>query len=373
MSLSSSSSTMAASNASTMHFNNISSPHNLSYVVLFNAIMMILVGGIGNTATILAFTLDPKVRSKASDFIVLNLASSDLGIIIFSVPMTFMPIFLGHWPLLEIGCRIYFFIHAALVLVCLQTVVILSWDRYRLLTLEYTKYIKKHDRKYIFKCLCTLWLISTLPGIFGNVLWNVGNYKPSTYTATCIPPFTKGLFWSFITLFLGFIPAILVAIFGVLIVFQLKKRFKRWQNVQPTKAAVEMPLQESDQSNTTSSNETVGSITLSKNTPHDSSNVSKMKFSLLIFKKRYIKPIITYFAIVITLIICVMPFVVFSFKVCIRVNCDTGFHVYGTKLVFQALYMTSCLNPILYGCTNSRIRQFYKRHLASVARTLQRE
>ena len=303
----------------------------------------------------------------------LNLACSDLGIIIFSVPMTFMPIFFGHWPLREIGCRIQFFIDIVFVLVGLQTVVMLSWDRYRLLALEYTKYIKKHDRKYIFKCLRTIWLISTLPGILGNVLWNVGNYRPSTYTATCIPPFTKGLYWNFFILFLALFPTVLVAIFGVLIVFQLKKRFKRWQNIQPTRAVVEIPLQESSQSNTTSSNETGGSITLSKNTPNDGSNVSEKKSRLLIFKKRYIKPIITYFAIVITLIICATPFIVYCFKICMKVDCDSGVHVYGTKFVFQVLYMTSCLDPILYGCTNSRIRQFYKRHLASMTRTLQRE
>ena len=359
---------MAPINASTMHFgDNISSWHNLSYVLLFNAVVMILIGGIGNSATILAFALDPKVRSKPSDFIVLNLACSDLGVIAFAVPMTFVPNFLGHWPLLEIGCRMYFFIHAVLVLVSVQTIVLLSWDRYRLLTLDYTKYIKKHDRKYIFKCLRSLWLLSTLPGILGNVIWNVGN-KPSTYIATCIPPFTKGLYWNIFILFLALFPTVLVTVFGVLIVFQLKKRFKMWQKVQPAKSAI--PLQESDQANTTCNNETGGSTALSTN---NSSYVLEKKCSLLTFKKRYIKPIMTYFAIVITLIICSTPFVVYSFNVCMRVNCDSGFHVYGTKLVFQSMYMSSCLNPILYGCTNSRIRQFHKRHLALVARTLQRE
>ncbi len=100
--------------------NVISSPQSpglpmYMYAILTVYAIIFFVGGLGNIATIVAFALEPKLRVKPSDLIILALAVADAYICVIESPLTFQRKLIGSWILGYVFCRIrYIMLHACL-------------------------------------------------------------------------------------------------------------------------------------------------------------------------------------------------------------------------------------------------------------------
>ena len=75
-------------------------------------------------------------------------------------------------------------------------------------------------------------------------------------------------------------------------------------------------------------------------------------------RNRYVKAAVTLGALVVAVNICVLPFILYVIIVSFFCpQCSNGFI---RDILANILYMNSCLNPILYAATMSKIRRFYK-------------
>ena len=201
-------------------------------------IVMMIVGTTANLGTIVAFFTDPKIGVQANDLIVLNLAFADLGTVFISTPFKIVITSIcGRWPLGEIACFIIFPISNITLAAGFFFIILMSWDRHIMLSVEYSEYLKRMSRKRLKVIIAVIWIISCAPGLIEMIFWNtmVQNTPKEhqiDFSKTCEGPTTR---FVTTTIILGFLfsvfPVSVVAVFGVLILLSLRARLKRWQNV----------------------------------------------------------------------------------------------------------------------------------------------
>ncbi len=85
-----------------------------------------------------------------------------------------------------------------------------------------------------------------------------------------------------------------------------------------------------------------------------------------ILRKRYIKPTITYVALVTALLVCTTPIQIYTMSTLLI--CPSCFQPLFAKSFHMLVYFNSCLNPLLYALTNKKIRMFYSRKLTAFLR-----
>ncbi len=312
---------------------------------------------------------------------------------------------LGYWPFGEIGCRLlsnfvdYTFLNSGILLVML-----LSWDRYQMLVISYSEYLNKHTKKYLLKAITIAWLLSAFQGAVENITWtpilSSLLYQPN-FDYVCVPPSLLTFSGVVTNLAMKIISVIAVGAFGVLIVMQLHKRLMKWQRVGPESTVNEestAPKQNTTRS-TSIANEPAGTSNETHNIVNDSNsdlnedNKGQIKNlasnpnapqpsqqtqqqqpqqqqqqqvgqdNTSRFHKRYTKPIVTYVLLVLSLLVCNLPLYTYTLIVQSCMECRSIYTGAILNYLTCLLYFNSCLNPLLYGFTNTRIRGFYQRKL----------
>ncbi|XP_072032870.1 5-hydroxytryptamine receptor 1-like [Amphiura filiformis] len=124
--------------------------------------LLFIVGGLGNIGTILAFALDPKLREKPSDFIILALAVADSYICLVETTLVIITEVMKTWIFGEIGCRMRYAMLTCCINAGINLIVALSWDRYLLLAKEYGDYMKLQTRKMIIGHIIIAWLCAAI-------------------------------------------------------------------------------------------------------------------------------------------------------------------------------------------------------------------
>ncbi len=213
------------------------------YVIILVYSMMIIIGSLGNIATIIAFALDSKVRSKPSDLIILALAVADAYICIFEMPIIMAEKINGPGVVNEVGCKIDRLLSSSCVNAGINLIVILSWDRYLMLAKPYGDYIKIQTRRRII-CLITMaWVYAVIPGIIEIAIWDLlispkklksglTYHRNSTYVYFCVPASAQNDDFQKIELYLlRLVPIGLVCLFGVMFLIHLRRRLLRWKRV----------------------------------------------------------------------------------------------------------------------------------------------
>ena len=369
----------------------LSPSFDFSAVIL---LIMSIVAIFGNLGTIVAYIVDPIVRRKASDLILLNLAFADLGVALFIMPRSALVKILGWWPFGELGCRVAYLLDSIFINAGVYFIVLLSWDRYQMLVNDYAKYLKKYNQiGYVLTAISLAWIIAALPGIAQNCVWNhvltLVEQQPD-YRRFCIRPSLLTRTGTIFNLVLIAVPIFLVAFLGILISVNLFSFFRSLNKVAETssnsifggsRTNINPFIPITGVSNNThgprrqvrqvESSHHVGQLQLAHRPTASVSSTIRNQNSRHVIRKRYIKPIITCTALVLALLMCYPPL-----NVCIVVV-----NVYGIRAIPNAYLVMSCLNmlklfnsainPILYAVTYSRIRAFYRRKLNSMFRKCQ--
>ncbi len=374
------------------------------YIIL--GIPTILVAFCGNLGTIVAFYTEPSLNAKPNNLIILNLAFADLGMSVFTIPIfQIMVGALGYWPWGELPCRVLLLVLMVLIFAGVLFVILMSWDRYLMLALEYSDYVKKQNSKRVKIVISVMWLAAMSQALFEAATWDFfiaatpEQYR-TNFTKECCSPSMKALTTTiFCALVFSIFPIAIIAVLGTLIIVRLRKRLMHWRRVGydgtsgtsssfPKESTLGGKLVEGSTSacrnkvaeckrgdsdrepasngKQTSTNQpratlkepTPGSIT-SKAEPNRSSVKNKIGTTKQDrnIRKRYIKPVLTYVVLVLSLAGCTLPLYVYILYV--NISCPVCYDYFTSGYFVWILYFNSALNPLLYALTNAKIREFY--------------
>lgn len=129
----------------------------MTYVVVF------AFGVFGNGVVCGAITLKKKMHQTRNNFFTLNLACSDLLVLLIYVP-TQMAAFENHhnWPLGDFVCLVAYIIIPLCLSASIGTLLVISWCRYKIICHPLTPKLSLRRTKII---ITTIWLLSFLTAL----------------------------------------------------------------------------------------------------------------------------------------------------------------------------------------------------------------
>ncbi len=386
------------------------------YIIL--GIPTILVAFCGNLGTIIAFYTEPSLNAKPSNLITLNLAFADLGMSVFTIPIfQIMVGAMGYWPWGELPCRVILSIAMVLVFAGVLFIILMSWDRYLLLALEYSDYVKKQNSKRLKIVILVTWLAAMSQAVYEAATWDIiiaatpAQYR-TDFSKECECPSMKTLTASMFCAFIfSIFPIASIALLGTLIVARLRKRLMHWRHVgydgtsgtswrsstvstlgakfeqRSTSACISNaygsaeckannadrdPAKNGKQTSVNQSHATLKEPfpTSLTSTAEPSSSTIENKIGMTrkdrTIQKRYIKPVLTYVVLVLSLAGCTLPLYVYILYV--NISCPVCYDYFTAGYFFGILFFNSALNPLLYALTNVKIREFYYKRYNAVRR-----
>ncbi|XP_072039229.1 histamine H3 receptor-like [Amphiura filiformis] len=357
-------------------------PEGVQYIL--TSIQCLIVTGtlLGNAGTIVAFYKVRSLREKPSDLFILSLSCADLimgCVITFTVP-TYA---LGYWVWGKTLCQLFATLANIAVIAGILNTLMICWDRYLLISKEYPKYVKMQSKHRVIGIITVVWAYSVVSGFIEWIVWDIVNIPETVYefdfTRECrSPPKHDFIYQTQAFTLNGFLP--LLGIEGLSVAFVVLLRRKLHKRMQVTdfeySNTQSQQLQErGDQpggsltvsrSNVvhTSNNTLSGSTSGHRNIGVDSTNMlvntRNAEHTSSNPKNRYVKAAITLAALVIALNLCLLPFILYTLYV--SLVCP----ICSDRLIRDILSnivvpLNSCLNPILYAATMSKIKRFYKR------------
>ena len=211
-------------------------PLKTNYGHLAFCCSILIIAAVGNGATIVAFAFDKKLRFKPSETILLALSVSDFLLDTIVVPVEIAAIVqVGFWPLGKPACHLMIVLSYTLVTASVYFTILFSWDRYRLVSLNYSSYLKSQSFKKHYCLILITVSVASIPGILETAM--LKSLTPSTYDNifNCIIPSAYYLYLAFtLTASYSIIPVIFVTTFVVLFFKNLMRRIKRWTQEHKT-------------------------------------------------------------------------------------------------------------------------------------------
>lgn len=148
--------------------------------------LFMLVGIPGNIITIVALARCKKVRNATALFII-NLSTSDLLFCCFNLPLAGSTFWTEHWIHGRTLCRLFPMVRYALVAVSLFTILAITINRYIMIAYPLL-YPKLYTKRKLILMVATIWIIS-----FGALLatwfeaWGRFSLEPSIGSCTIVP------------------------------------------------------------------------------------------------------------------------------------------------------------------------------------------
>ena len=298
---------------------------------------------IGNVMIIVAFWKLPNLREKPSELLILNLSIVDLltGLVVLPV-QSLVYIIPGYWPLGEIGCRLQAISLQTNIYASLFTLIGISTDRCLLVLKEYPVYLKMQSLNRIKITIAACWLAAFSAAMIEQILWNPAKSLDVTaalidFRKTCLTP-PRRLQGYTMTVFLVvyFGPVITVCGLSISFLYLLKRRLKK---TKPSGAA----------------SSATQSTALDNNTPSQAQPTEQINRQPS--RSRYIKPAISLMAVVTSMAICMLPYC--FYVIIIELFCQECNQPRVLFILLLLQFCNACLDPVLYGMTQKKIRQFY--------------
>ncbi len=336
---------------------------------------MVIITLLGNIGTIVAFWKVRSLREKPSDFFILNLSCADLimGLVHILSISTYAA---GYWIWGKTGCQLYATVANITVSGGLWSTFLICWDRYMLISVQYPKYMKLQSKGRVISIITALWCYIIISAFIEWMIWDTVKVPQTLYkfdySRHCrSPPKHNFIFQTQGFSRNIFLPLILIEGFSVAFVVRLRRKLRRGTQISDfdfsSSAQGPQPGGSStNRRNVLTSSTIAGASTIIHASKMDSANSSvnariggrTTRNTAASPQNRYVKAAITLAALVIALNVCVLPFVLYTLYVSLVCPiCNNG--LIRDFLSLIVIPMNSCINPILYAATMSKIKQFY--------------
>ena len=300
---------------------------------------------LGNILVLIVFARDRHLRAKISNLFILNLAIADLLVGCVSIPLNNLYRDTGLWPFGEATCKFWLTMDFSECTVSVWAVVLISYDRYLLVTkgLGYDKL--QTYRKFIVLSVL-LWVVSYLRYIFAYVGHDLIIGSTVDYTVYCDSDLLhKSSFIIYDMITSNVIPVILIAYYNATLYLNIRKRSRglprNWAAIEPENSVT-----------TTSCTGVSGGSGMSQLTinppifptvrPEGTADIRKHR-----------RAAITLSLIVGISSLCWIPYFTITF---LQVSFGVNFGTRALIASYYIFYSNSAVNPLLYVATNPRIR-----------------
>ena len=295
----------------------------LSFVTIF-----------GNTAIIVAFWKVPSLLEKPSELLILNLAFVDLATGLVTLPI-WSPAYITpeSWPFGEIGCRVLAAFNNITVHASLFAITTISVDRLLLVMMEYPRYLKLESKPRIHATITACWIFAFLTIVPQQALWDIAkeidlSARNIDFDVLCLfPPRRLKVYSSTVFLTLYFVPVMLLCALSVAFLWFLRRRLRRNRQVEGQRLQDRFRSQQQQPGSPRS---------------HQS---------------RYTKPAASLIAVVSAMAICMLPYCFYVMFIELVFEESNNPPVLYALLLLQ--FCNACLDPVFYGMTQRKIRQFY--------------
>ncbi len=348
----------------------------MRYTVVIIMSIAVIITLLGNIGTILAFWKVRGLREKPSDFFILSLSFADLLMGLFVI--TTIPSYaIGRWIWDKIGCQLMNYVGNITTVAGILCTLLICWDRFLLISKEYPKYIKLQTKYRVIGAITFVWGYSLIATTVELMIWDVVKVPDTVYefdySKGCrSPPKHNFLFQALAFTFNIFLPLMgiegLSVAFVVLLRRKLRKRAQvvdfEYSNSQSQRS--DLPggstmNRRGNVSNDTTIMTTVRSSETVSNLPVNAQNSEPATRNVGTKpQNRYVKAAVTLAALVIALNVCLLPFLLYTLYISLICPVCSNGHI-RSILSTVIIPLNSCINPILYAVTMSKIKRFYKK------------
>lgn len=330
-------------------------------------ILIMITGIVGNLLTIVALLKYPKMRNVAAIFIV-SLCIADCSFCLIVLPFNALRFIRGTWMHGETLCTLITFIQYGSVGVSLLCITMITINRYIMIA-HYNIYAKVYKTTWIAVMIVTCWLFSygfQLPTLFG--VWGRFGYNHQLGTCSILPDEhgRSSKTAMFIIAFL--IPCIIIIICYSRIFWVVHASEKRMKNHSKSQCNIPNNLRSAadpaaplSSASSSSANNNSISYTASSSavkvaggrtgtnatgTTNDTRDAKAKRNEWRITKM--------VLAIFLSFVMCYLPITIS--KIVDKNVSVPVLHIIG----YIMLYLSACINPIIYVIMNKQYRQAYK-------------
>lgn len=311
--------------------NGYSFPTKVAQTVLYAFVLVVSL--FGNALVIYIATQTKRINKTTTNFLIANMASSDLLISMFAIPRTITEIHVGQsrWLVAgllgQLSCKLIYFFQDISTAVSIESLVFITVDRFVAVVFPYRGPIMSL-RTCKFVVIPLIWIIATAIHSPYFYLFRLQEIQNQTH---CIPSWTPAFqnekkvqkqYYLVILVVLILLPLLLLAILYSAIIFHLRVKSKKHC---PSTARCQRRVREDS---------------------------------------KVIKKVVT---IVIVFVICIIPINVFGvllyFVWDLKIPCGAKDYIFASYFV---LFSNSAINPCVYFILNER----YRRELGEVVTRL---
>ncbi|XP_061497903.1 G-protein coupled receptor moody isoform X1 [Anopheles gambiae] len=324
-------------------------------------ITIMVTGIVGNLLTIVALLRCPKVRNVAAAFII-SLCIADCLFCIIVLPFNAMRFIQGTWMHGETLCTLITFMQYGSVGVSLLCITMISINRYIMIA-HYSIYPKVYKTSWIMVMIVACWLFSygfQLPTLFG--VWGKFGYNHQLGTCSILPDDEGRSSKTAMFIIAFIIPCMIIVICYSRIFCVVHKSDKRMKNHSKSQCNIPNNLRSAadpasplSAGSSSSANNNSISYTASSSavkvagaarTAADARDAKARRNEWRITKM--------VLAIFLSFVMCYLPITIS--KIVDKNVSVPVLHIIG----YIMLYLSACINPIIYVIMNKQYRQAYK-------------
>uniref|UniRef100_A0A182QGJ7 G-protein coupled receptors family 1 profile domain-containing protein n=1 Tax=Anopheles farauti TaxID=69004 RepID=A0A182QGJ7_9DIPT len=324
-------------------------------------ITIMITGIVGNLLTILALLRCPKVRNVAAAFII-SLCIADCLFCIIVLPFNAIRFIDGTWSFGETLCTLITFMQYGSVGVSLLCITMISINRYIMIA-HYSIYPKVYKTSWIMVMIISCWLFSygfQLPTLFG--VWGKFGYNHQLGTCSILPDAEgrSSKTTMFIVAFL--IPCIIIVVCYSRIFCVVHKSDKRMKNHSKSQNNIPNNLRSAADPASPLSAGSTGSPANNNSISYTaSSSAVKVAGARSANDTREAKARRNEWRITKMVLAIFLSFVMCYLPITISKIVDKNVSVPVLHIIgYIMLYLSACINPIIYVIMNKQYRQAYK-------------
>uniref|UniRef100_A0A903Y4A5 G-protein coupled receptors family 1 profile domain-containing protein n=1 Tax=Anopheles minimus TaxID=112268 RepID=A0A903Y4A5_9DIPT len=323
-------------------------------------ITIMVTGIFGNLLTIVALLRCPKVRNVAAAFII-SLCIADCLFCIIVLPFNAMRFIQGTWMHGETLCTLITFMQYGSVGVSLLCITMISINRYIMIA-HYSIYPKVYKTSWIMVMIIACWLFSygfQLPTLFG--VWGKFGYNHQLGTCSILPDDEGRSSKTAMFIIAFIIPCIIIVICYSRIFCVVHKSDKRMKNHSKSqcnipnnlRSAVDPASPLSAGSSSSANNNSI-SYTASSSAVKVAGTRSAADARDAKARRNEWRITKMVLAIFLSFVFCYLPITIS--KIVDKNVSYPVLHIIG----YIMLYLSACMNPIIYVIMNKQYRQAYK-------------